>query len=154
VRIFNLAGDEWDGRHERPGWRSRYASVGRRVGAELMAGSVYELAPGDRLWPYHAHHANEEWLLVLRGTPTLRTPEGEQDLREGDVTCFRRGKGGAHQLSNRTASAIRVLMLGTLVAPDIIEYPDSGKIGLDDATGEGYFMGRPGPELDYWDGEE
>jgi hypothetical protein len=45
-------------------------------------------------------------------------------------------------------------MLSTLIAPDIIEYPDSGKIGLDDAAGEGFLMSRPGPNLDYWDGED
>lgn len=67
------------------------ASVRERIGAELIGGSSYELEPGDRLWPYHTHHANEEWLLVVRGTPTLRTPEGEQDLSEGDVVCFLRG---------------------------------------------------------------
>ena len=94
VRIFNLHGDEWDGAKERRGWRSKYARVGARVGAELIGGSMYELEPGDRLWPYHTHHANEEWLLVVRGTPTLRTPEGEQELSEGDVVCFRRGKDG------------------------------------------------------------
>jgi uncharacterized cupin superfamily protein len=154
ARIFNLHGDDWEHVKERRGWRSKHAGVGARIGAELIGGGLYELEPGDRLWPYHTHHANEEWLLVVRGTPTLRTPEGERELREGDVTCFRRGKDGAHQVSNRSESPIRILMLSTLIAPDIIEYLDSGKIGLDDATGEGIYMGRPGPDLDYWDGED
>jgi hypothetical protein len=35
---------------------------------------MYELEPGDRLWPYHTHHANEEWLIVLRGRPVLGVP--------------------------------------------------------------------------------
>jgi uncharacterized cupin superfamily protein len=154
VEIFNLRGDAWDGVKERKGWRSKYAGVGARIGAELIGGSMYELEPGDRLWPYHTHHANEEWLLVVRGTPTLRTSEGERELSEGDVACFRRGKEGAHQLSNGTGSPIRVLMLSTLIAPDVIEYLDSGKIGVDDATGEGILLSRPGPNLDYWDGED
>jgi uncharacterized cupin superfamily protein len=46
---------------------ARTPGVGARIGAELIGGSMYELEPGDRLWPYHTHHANEEWLLVLRG---------------------------------------------------------------------------------------
>jgi uncharacterized cupin superfamily protein len=154
VRIFNLHGDTWDGAKERAGWRSRYAGVGPRVGAELIGGSLYELEPGERLWPFHTHHANEEWLLVVRGTPTLRTPEGDRELAEGDVVCFRRGRDGAHQVSNRTEDRVRVLMLSTLLAPDIVEYLDSGKIGLDDHTGEGFLLARPGPDLDYWDGED
>jgi uncharacterized cupin superfamily protein len=154
VKIFNLNRDEWDRVEEREGWRSKDAWVGAHIGAELIGGSMYELEPGDRLWPYHTHHANEEWLLVIRGTPTLRSPEGEQDLREGDVVCFVRGKDGAHQISNRTDSPIRVLMLSTRIAPDVIEYLDSGKIGARSIAGERILLSRPGPTLDYWEGED
>ena len=153
-KIFNLHGDEWDRDEDRPGWRSKDAWVGRRIGAELLGGSLYELAPGDRLYPYHTHHANEEWLLVVRGEPTLRTPEGEQALREGDVVAFPRGEEGLHQVINRTETPIRVLMLSTMIAPDIVDYPDSGKLGARNAKGERIMLGRPGPILDYWDGED
>lgn len=152
--VFNLHGDEWDRSEEREGWRSKDAWVGRRLGAELLGGSLYELEPGDKLWPYHTHHANEEWLLVVRGRPTLRAADGEQELGEGDVVCFRRGKDGFHQVVNRTDSPIRVLMLSTMIAPDIVEYPDSGKVGARSVTGERILLGRPGPTLEYWDGED
>jgi uncharacterized cupin superfamily protein len=153
-KIFNLRGDEWDRTEDRPGWRSKDAWVGHHIGAELIGGSMYELEPGDRLWPYHTHHANEEWLLVVRGEPTLRTPEGEHDLREGDVVAFPRGDEGLHQVSNRTEAPIRVLMLSTLIRPDLIHYPDSGKFGARDVKGERVLLSRPGPMLDYWDGED
>jgi uncharacterized cupin superfamily protein len=90
----------------------------------------------------------------VRGRPTLRTVDGEQDLEEGDVVCFRRGKEGFHQVSNRTDAPIRVLMLSTLLAPDIVEYPDSGKVGARSVAGERILLSRPGPILDYWDGED
>jgi uncharacterized cupin superfamily protein len=154
MKVFNLYGNEWDGTRDREGWRAKDGWVGERIGAELIGGSVYELEPGDRLWPYHTHHANEEWVIVVRGEPTLRTPEGEQTLKEGDVVCFPRGKEGAHQVSNRTASPIRVLMLSTLIAPDVVEYLDTGKVGARSVKGERIMFGRPGPELDYWEGED
>jgi uncharacterized cupin superfamily protein len=154
VKVFNLNGDAWDRTEDREGWRSKDAWVGKRIGAELLGAALYELDPGDRLCPYHTHHANEEWLVVVGGEPTLRTPEGEQTVGEGDVVCFHRGKEGAHQVSNRTASPIRVLMLSTMIAPDIVEYPDSAKIGARSAKGEPIMFGRPGPQLDYWDGED
>ena len=154
MRVFNLHGDEWDRTEDREGWRSKDAWVGKHIGAELLGGTLYELEPSDRLCPYHTHHANEEWLVVVRGEPTLRAPESEQTLREGDVVCFLRGKEGAHQVSNRTASPIRVLMLSTMMEPDIVEYPDSGKIGARSAKGEPIMFGRPGPTLDYWEGED
>lgn len=154
MKIFNLNGDVWDRVEDRAGWRSKDAWVGQRIGAELIGGSMYELEAGDRLWPYHTHHANEEWMVVMRGRPTLRTPEGERVLDEGDVVCFRRGKEGLHQVRNDTAAAIRVLMLSTLLEPDLVEYPDSGKVGARSVTGERLLMSRPGPILDYWDGED
>jgi uncharacterized cupin superfamily protein len=154
MKVFNLNGDQWDRQEDRAGWRSKDAWVGAHIGAELIGGSMYELDAGDKLWPYHTHHANEEWMVVLRGTPTLRTHEGEQALREGDVVCFPRGKEGAHQVFNRTDEAIRVLMLSTLIAPDIVEYLDTGKIGARSVKGERIMLSRPGPELDYWEGEE
>jgi uncharacterized cupin superfamily protein len=153
MKVFNLNGDQWDRQEDRDGWRSKDAWVGHHIGAELLGGSMYELEAGDKLWPYHTHHANEEWVVVLRGAPTLRTPEGEQALNEGDVVCFPRGKEGAHQLSNRTDEPIRVLMLSTLVAPDIVEYLDTGKVGARSVAGERIMLSKPGPELDYWEGE-
>ena len=154
MKVFNLNADEWDRTEEREGWRSKDAWVGARIGAELIGGSMYELEPGDRLWPYHTHHANEEWVVVLRGQAMLRTPEGERTLSEGDVVCFPRGKEGAHQVRNETDSAIRMLMLSTLIAPDIVEYLDSGKVGARSVKGERILLSRPGPELDYWEGED
>ena len=90
----------------------------------------------------------------MQGQPTLRSPDGEQDLREGDVVCFRRGKDGFHQVINRTDEPIRVLMLSTMIAPDIVEYPDSGKVGARSVAGERILLSRPGPTLDYWEGED
>jgi uncharacterized cupin superfamily protein len=154
MKVFNLNADEWDRTEDRPGWRSKDAWVGHHIGADLIGGSMYELEPGDRLWPYHTHHANEEWVIVLRGRPTLRTPEGERELEEGDVVAFLRGKEGAHQVRNETESPIRVLMLSTVIAPDIVEYLDSGKVGARSIKGERILLSRPGPELDYWEGED
>jgi uncharacterized cupin superfamily protein len=153
LRVFNLFGDEWDLLGEREGFRIRDAHVGRRLGSELIGGSLYEVDPGEKTWPYHLHHANEEWLVVLRGRPTLRSPDGEQELAEGDTVCFPRGPAGAHQVINRSDTPARVLILSTLLMPELVEYPDSGKVGTRDAKGERLFISRPGPQLDYWDGE-
>jgi len=128
--------------------------VGVRIGASLIGASMSELAPGDRLWPYHTHYANEEWLLVVRGRPTLRTPDGEHELAEGDVVAFPRGEEGLHQVINRTQEPIRVLMLSSMIRPDLVHYADSGKYGARDADGNRVLLGRPGPTLDYWDGED
>jgi uncharacterized cupin superfamily protein len=93
-------------------------------------------------------------VIVLRGEPTLRTPEGEHVLKEGDVVCFPRGKRGAHQLSNRTESPVRVLMLSSMIRGEIIEYLDTGKVLAKDVDDEDVMFARPGPAAEYWEGED
>ena len=151
--IVNLHSLPSDGEMEHEGFRVRYAGVGRKIGSELIGASVYEIDPGKKLWPYHLLHANEEWLIVLSGRPTLRTQGGEQELTEGDLACFVRGGGGAHQLRNDTDEAARVVMLSTRLSPEIIEYPDSGKVLAKDVKDDDIFMGRLGEPAEYWDGE-
>ena len=154
MKIFNLYGDEWDETRDREGWRIREAFVGHRIGGALIGASMSEVEPGNKLWPYHAHHANEEWAIVLAGEPTLRTSDGEQALKAGDVVCFPRGREGAHQIINRSDTPIRVLMLSSMIGPDIIEYLDTGKVFVRDAAGEPIMLARPGPTVEYWEDEE
>ena len=154
MKIFNLNGDEWDGTRDREGWRIKAALVGQRVGGELIGATMSEIEPGSRLWPYHTHHLNEEWVIVLRGEPTLRKPEGEQVLTERDVVSFPRGKDGAHQIINRTDTPTRVLLLSSMVPGEIIEYLDTGKVlakGVDD---EDIMFARPGAAVEYWEDED
>ncbi len=64
-----------------PKYPGRYvAPVGAQAGAQDLAANVYELDPGAVGSPLHVHHANEELLLVLAGTLTLRGPDGTQLL--------------------------------------------------------------------------
>jgi uncharacterized cupin superfamily protein len=153
MEIANLFTDQWDDEMEHEGFRIREASIRERVGGELIGATLYEVDPGKKLWPYHLHHSNEEWLIVLRGRPTLRMPEGERELAEGDVVCFVRGPAGAHQVWNVTDEPARILMLSTMIAPEIVEYPDSGKVGTRDAKGERLWLARHGEPAGYWDGE-
>jgi uncharacterized cupin superfamily protein len=151
--VFNLHGEEWNDEVEHGDFAFKDGYVGPRIGAELIGGSLYEVAPGRKLWPYHTHHGNEEWAIVVRGRPTLRTPDGERELAEGDVACFRRGRAGAHQILNGTEEPVRVLMLSTLLKPDVIEYLDSGTVSATSPADGRLFRARVGPELEYWDGE-
>jgi uncharacterized cupin superfamily protein len=73
---------------------------------------------------YHAHHGSEEVLLVLRGRPTLRTPEGERQVGPGEVVSFQPGPEGAHGLRNDTDEPVRYVVAGTRVSPEVCEYPD------------------------------
>jgi uncharacterized cupin superfamily protein len=65
-----------------------------------------------------------------------------------------RGKDGAHQIINRTDTPVRVLMLSSMINPDVIEYLDTGRILANDAKGEPVMFSRPGPRVEYWEGED
>ena len=104
--------------------------IGRQLGGKDLGASLYELPVGERLFPYHLHHGNEEMLIVLDGTPTLRTPDGERELQAGDVELFPAGSKGAHQVTNDSDRTVRLLMISTMTSPEVVEYPDSEKVGV------------------------
>ncbi|MCP9487602.1 MAG: cupin domain-containing protein [Gaiellaceae bacterium MAG52_C11] len=154
MRSFNLFDGELDESRDQPGFSWRRAKVGERIGAEKLGASLYELQPGERTFPYHYEYGNEEWLLVVVGRPTLRDPNGERELRPGDLVCFPEGPEGAHQIRNATDEPVRILVASTKVQPDAAVYPDSGKIGI--WTGneaESHYLFRIEDDVDYWDGE-
>ena len=153
MEIANVFAIECSDEMQHGGFRIRETQIWPRLGPELIGGSVYDVDPGRKLWPYHIHHANEERLVVRRGRPTLRTPDGERELVEGDVACFPRGATGAHLVRNATTEPVRILMLSTMVAPEIVEYPDSSKLYALSAKGELIFQTRYGDPAEYWDGE-
>jgi uncharacterized cupin superfamily protein len=132
-----------------PGYETPYARVGPLVGGAALGASVYVLNEGQSVCPYHFEYGNEEWLLVLAGRPTLRTPEGERELEPGDVVCFPEGPGGAHKAGNRHPEPARIAIFSTKNEPSIAVYPDSDKVGL---WPPGKLF-RVGDAVDYWDGE-
>jgi uncharacterized cupin superfamily protein len=133
------------------GFRFAGVTVGREVGAEMIGCSVYELPPGEQLWPYHFHVTNEEWAIVIAGTPTLRARDGERELRPGDVVGFPQGEAGAHTFTNASREPARIAIFSTLRPGGTVVYPDSDK----------YAAGPPGDRrvfrrtdsVGYWDGE-
>ena len=113
-----------------PGFRSRWARLGPSLGAAKMGATVYELPPGEAICPYHYEYAEEEWLLVLEGTPTLRVPDGSSQLSPWDVCVFPAGPSGAHKVTNETSETVRVMMFSDVKMIAATVYPDSDKIGV------------------------
>jgi len=121
-------GEDWSGGG---GVAKRLPRAAERPG---FGATVIELDPEDFV-VYHFHHAWEELLVVLRGRPTLRAPEGERRLAEGEAVYFPVGPDGAHGLKNETDEPVRVLMASTLSSPEVCEYPDLRQITAQARTG-------------------
>lgn len=151
--VFNVFGEEWDEAGRRPGWETREVAVGKRLGGEMIGATLYELAPTSAICPYHEHAAEEEMALVVAGRVTLRGPDGETELGEGDLEVFLRGARGGHLIRNAGEEPARVLMLSTRAEVEVCRYPDSGKVGVW-APGL-LLMGREAEmHVEYFDGEE
>ncbi len=154
MQIFNLfsgATDTGPDGDEPPGYLCRAARLGPRLGAARLGMTVYDLPPGEAICPYHFEWTDEEWLIVVAGCPTLRSPEGERALDPGDVVCFPAGPDGAHLVRNRTGEPARVAIFSTKNEFGIAEYPDSDKVGV--WAGDTHYMLRRSDHLEYWDGE-
>ena len=129
---MNVFGDDWDALDDWSGGGAKSKRLVQR--GPLLGASVYELGPGNTA-SYHFHHGSEELLIVLRGRPTLRTPEGERQLAEGEVVHFPTGPDGAHGMRNDTESAVRYVFAGIRVFPEVAEYPDTKQITAQAPTG-------------------
>src|SRR4051794_952363 len=106
--------------------REEGKKLGPLLGAERLDATLVELHPGAGSEPYRYVYGREEWLLILAGTPTLRHPQGEDELDDGDLVCLPEGPAGAHRLLNRGESAVRALLLSTTGLPAAVCYPDTG----------------------------
>ncbi len=140
-----------------PGFSCKRARLGRQAGSERVGLSLWELPPGEAAYPYHFHYSEEELLVVLAGTPSLRTPDGWRELSEGEVVAFPRGERGGHQLVNRTDAAVRFLAFSNAGEPAVVSYPDSGKLGAFVPLPDGSVLRtlfRLSDAVDYHDGEQ
>lgn len=144
-----------------PGGRfaAKVAMLGAQIGAKKLGVSIAVVAPGKRAWPRHAHHVNEEMMLILEGEGTYHCGDESAPVRAGDLISAPPGDGStAHQLENTSQAELRYLTFSTKLEPEIVEYPDSGKIGIASYAGREQPVVRllvpAGESLDYWHGED
>jgi uncharacterized cupin superfamily protein len=148
--VANLFEPDFDVEQDRAPYTWRRARLGRQVGAQKLGASLYELEPGASTFPLHVHHHNEELVVVVDGQPTLTTLDGERELEPGDVVSCLPGRVGAHRLDNRSNAPARVLIVSTMLAPEINEFPEDGRLwarswvpGTDPGEGDVEFETRP-----------
>lgn len=141
---------------------TRWADIGRRIGARKLGYNLTVVAPGKRNCPFHSHRAEEEMFFILEGSGELRHGNQRYPLRAGDfIACPTGGPDTAHQIINTGGTEMRYLSLSTMAPVEICEYPDSGKFGVfedvpwDDEPGRQPFrhLARREDSRDYWEGE-
>jgi uncharacterized cupin superfamily protein len=155
--MANIFEPDFDQQREHPGFRAQRARLGWQLATQRLGASIWEIEPGEAAYPYHYHLAEEELLVVLMGRPSVRRDGEWRQLEPGEVLAFPRGKDGGHQLANWGDVTARFLAVSTSDTPDLVVYPDSGKIGacerLPDRAGL-WEIFRLADAVDYHDGEQ
>ena len=106
------------------------------------------IKPGQATWQYHFELGSEEWLFVIEGELTLRTPEGDQSLRAGDVVSFPEGPEGAHAVRNDSDATARFAMPSVDQPTNAAVYPDTGTFALH-SPGFAH-RAKLGDPVEYW----
>ncbi len=104
------------GREKRP--------LGDLFGLTRFGVNLTRLPPGAASSLRHAHAAQDEFVFILQGRPTLHTDEGYTELAPGMCAGFRAGTGNAHSLINRTTEDVVYLEVGDRTDGDDVSYPD------------------------------
>ncbi|MFT5679936.1 MAG: putative cupin superfamily protein [Myxococcota bacterium] len=121
--------------HEDPDDGTRYGGGGYgvisdEIGAKKLGYNLSIVPPGRRGCPFHSHRNQEEMFFILSGTGVLRFGDTEHSLRPNDViACPPGGPEVAHQIINTGTEDLRYLAVSTKEPVEIVEYPDSGKVG-------------------------
>jgi len=114
----------------------------------------FSMQPGGGM-PRHTNTVEHEQ-YVLRGQASITIGDETHQVQTGDVVFIPPGPDYPHQIINTSDAPLHYLSIGTKEAPEICEYPDSGKFlaqGRRDASTPFEVIDRRGPGLDYWDGE-
>jgi len=138
----------------------RWASLA--LESRLLGFNVTTVAPGRKAFPYHAHRANEEMFFVLEGEGSIRIDGQTHRIRRGDFISLPPGPRSAHQIVNDSKAPLRYLAVSTMLTPEVVEYLDSGKIGVLAGAPAGRpptqesirHFARVGDGIDYWEGED
>jgi uncharacterized cupin superfamily protein len=159
TRIVNIAEVQFkeNGNGER--FQARIGRVGPLLGSTGLGCTLTVIPPGKRAFPFHRHHVIHELFFILSGSGEYRLDGRRLPVRAGDIIAAPAGK-EAHQIVNTSAEELRFLAFSTIGEVDVVDYPDSGKVGIgagiknaDFTTATFKALGRITP-ADYWEGEE
>jgi uncharacterized cupin superfamily protein len=137
----------------------RLARAAPLIGSNGLGCTLTVIPPGKRAWPFHRHHVIHELFYVLSGTGEYRLDDTRLPLRAGDLIAAPAGK-EAHQIVNTSMDELRFLAISTIGEVDVVDYPNTGKVGVaagvrnsDFSTATFKSLGHVTP-AEYFEGED
>jgi uncharacterized cupin superfamily protein len=134
--------------------------LSKPLGGQRIGASVTRVEPGRAAFPFHHHYGSEEHFFIVSGTGILRHGPDTYPVKPGDyIVHTPGGPETAHQLVNTGTETLVYLAIGSMIAPEVVGYPDSGKMGVTTTP-----FGVPGlrfivndatrDQAGYWDRED
>jgi len=158
-RIVNLGDVPLQDAGNGKGFLAKVGRIGPMLGLAGLGCALTIVPPGKRAYPFHRHHVSNELFYVLSGSGEVRLDDRTLPVRAGDLIANPAGT-EAHQIVNTGKDELRYLAISDIGTVDVIDYPDSGKMGVaagvkngDLSTATYKAFGRVAP-ADYFDGEE
>ena len=116
ARVEN-ASPRYLGRHE--------TRLAKSVGITQFGVNLVTLKPGAFSANRHWHEAEDEFVYVLSGSPSLHDENGQHQLSPGDVLGFPAGVPNAHHVVNDSDENAVLLVVGSrMPGQETIHYPD------------------------------
>lgn len=161
-RILNLDALKYQKRSHGENYAADVAWIAAAMETDKLGFSVGVIPPGKRAFPYHAHHGNDELFFIMEGEGSLRLNGETRPIRQGDFISLPAGPDSAHQIINDSAAPLRYLAISTMETPEVVSYPDSGKVGVitgkmagqPPAAGDLRHWLRLRDSIGYWDDED
>lgn len=150
TKPFMIKDVPWDEYSHGKSFATRYQQLGEYGGCKRVGVCIEELAPGKQACPNHYHHLEEEQMMLLEGSLTLRLGEQTYIMTAGSYVVFPAGQKAGHSLYNHTDAPCRYLLIGERNPHDVIVYPDGNRVSVR-LTGEGY---NKSATMEYWEAEK
>lgn len=159
--VVNVDELSWENFGNGARFESASKSLGDRAGSARLGCSLYRQPPGKQAFPKHHHYNIEEAVYVLEGQGTMIIGDDQVPLEPGDYVALPVGEHLAHAIVNTSDADLVYLCMSTIDFPDVIGYPDSGKIGVvtgweEGGTPKGHFRGlfKRGDTVPYFTDED
>ncbi len=117
--------------------------LGEFFGLKNFGVNLTTLNPGSQSALLHRHSHQDEFILILEGTPTLFTETEEVLLKPGICAGFPAG-GVAHHLVNQSKEKVVYLEVGDRSAYDVTTYPNDDIIATFEGSGQWLFTHKDG----------
>ena len=156
--ILNVADVPMMDRGHGEAFAVKWGRIGPRLGLVSLGCAVHVVPPGKKAFPFHRHHVVDELFFILSGEGQYRWGDKTFPLKAGDLVSAPAGS-EAHQIINSGSGELRYLGISSTTGTEVVEYPDSGKVGVVAGVKDGDIKSATYRGLgqitaaDYWDGE-